>query len=59
MYLVMIYTFYLRHLYMGETLKKKVVQGNEALIWQYCYRFVCIKRKCQIIGQNYKESVRL
>jgi len=44
---------------MGETLKKKVVQGNEALIWQYCYRFVCIKRKCQIIGQNYKESVRL
>ena len=44
---------------MVETLKKKVVQGNESLIGQYGYRFVHIKWKCQLIIQNYKESVRL
>ena len=42
MYLIMIYTIYLRYLYMVEVLKKKFLRGNESLIGQYVYLFVCI-----------------
>ena len=59
MYLIMMYTMYLRYLYKVETLKKNVLQRNESLIGQYGYWLVCIKRKCQIMRQNYKERVRL